>query len=125
MEVHQLQPRHRRIDLDYASFRYYGSGLGRFSSPDLMGGSLGNPESLNRYGYVLSDPVNTVDTMGLAPQRINCPVDIFGYCLVPDGQGGGMSCTADGAGIPCDMLPGLITGGAAIGCPNNDWQFGA
>ena len=57
--------------------------------------------------------------MGLAPQRINCPVDIFGHCLVPDGHGGGRSCTADGSGIPCDMIPGLINSGAAIGCPNN------
>ncbi|MGH7488104.1 MAG: RHS repeat domain-containing protein, partial [bacterium] len=107
-------------NLDYASFRYYGSGTGRFSSPDLLGGSLGNPESLNRYGYVGSDPVNAMDTTGLAPQRINCPVDIFGHCLVPDGHGGGRSCTADGSGIPCDMVSGLISGGDAIQCPDND-----
>ncbi|MGH9565364.1 MAG: RHS repeat-associated core domain-containing protein, partial [Candidatus Angelobacter sp.] len=107
-------------DLDYATFRYYGSTLGRFSSPDLLGGSLGNPESLNRYGYVLSDPVNTVDTFVLAPQRINCNVDMFGHCIVVNEQGGATSCNAGGAAIPCDMLPGLLSSGGATICPGGD-----
>ena len=33
--------------------------------PDPLGGSIGNPQSFNRYGYVLNDPVNLVDPTGL------------------------------------------------------------
>ncbi|MCI0627888.1 MAG: hypothetical protein L0387_40600 [Acidobacteria bacterium] len=51
--------------LDYAIFRYYGPRLGRFMSPDRLAGTLGDPQSLNRYAYVLNDPVNVVDPFGL------------------------------------------------------------
>jgi RHS repeat-associated protein len=51
--------------LDYAMFRYYGSGYARFTSPDLLAGNKGNPQSLNRYAYVLNDPLNAVDPLGL------------------------------------------------------------
>jgi RHS repeat-associated protein len=51
--------------LDYAMFRYYGSGYARFTSPDRLAGNKGNPQSLNRYAYVLNDPLNAVDPLGL------------------------------------------------------------
>jgi RHS repeat-associated protein len=51
--------------LDYATFRYYGSGLGRFMSADLLAGHLLVPQSLNRYIYVKNDPVNLTDVLGL------------------------------------------------------------
>jgi len=50
---------------DYALNRYYGPGIGRFLSPDLGTAVPGNPGSWNRYGYVLGDPVNLQDRMGL------------------------------------------------------------
>ncbi len=34
-------------------------------SPDLLAGSVGDPQSLNRYAYVLNDPCNLVDPLGL------------------------------------------------------------
>lgn len=46
-------------------FRYYGSGYARFTSPDRLAGNNGNPQSLNRYAYVLNDPLNGVDPLGL------------------------------------------------------------
>lgn len=58
--------------LDCALMRYDSSALGRFMSPDLLGGSIGNPQSLNRYSYVLNDPVNQIDPLGLA----NCVLNI-------------------------------------------------
>jgi RHS repeat-associated protein len=51
--------------LDYANFRYYASGQGRFMSGDLMPGHIGLPQSFNRYSYTRNDPVNLVDPLGL------------------------------------------------------------
>ncbi len=54
---------------DYAMFRYDVNRLGRFSSPDPLAGSTANPQSLDRYGYVLNGPVNRVDPLGLQCRR--------------------------------------------------------
>jgi len=51
--------------LDYALFRYDSSRLGRFMTTDPVAGSVTNPQSLNRYAYVLDDPINLVDPLGL------------------------------------------------------------
>jgi RHS repeat-associated protein len=49
---------------DYAMARYYGSRLGRFLSVDPVAGNTSNPQSLNRYTYVLNDPINLIDPSG-------------------------------------------------------------
>lgn len=51
--------------LDYAMFRYDSSRLGRFMTPDPLAGSTWNPQSLNRYAYVLNDPTDLIDPLGL------------------------------------------------------------
>jgi RHS repeat-associated protein len=51
---------------DYAMFRQFNSGQGRFTGPDLMSGDIGSPQSLNRYSYTGNDPINAVDPLGLA-----------------------------------------------------------
>ena len=51
--------------LDYAQFRFYASGQGRFPSADLMAGTLRVPQSMNRYSYSQNDPVNLIDPSGL------------------------------------------------------------
>jgi RHS repeat-associated protein len=51
--------------LDYAHARYYNSRLGRFTSPDPLGGGIGNPQSLNRYSYVRNNPINLTDPSGM------------------------------------------------------------
>jgi RHS repeat-associated protein len=51
---------------DYAMFRYHSNRLGRFLTPDPIAGSAADPQSLNRYAYVLNDPVNLIDPLGLA-----------------------------------------------------------
>jgi RHS repeat-associated protein len=70
--------------LDYANNRYYSNAYGRFTTPDPSAASRNpsSPQSWNRYPYVLGDPVNANDPMGL---------DIFYECP-PDecGGGGGM-----------------------------------
>ncbi len=50
---------------DYAMARYDVNRLGRFSSPDPLAGSIGDPQSLNRYAYVGNDPINAADPLGL------------------------------------------------------------
>jgi len=54
--------------LDYALNRYYNLRLGRFMNPDPSGikaAKLNNPQSLNRYPYVLNNPLTHVDPTGL------------------------------------------------------------
>jgi len=52
---------------DYADQRYYSSVLGRFTTMDrsTTSLSLSNPESWNRYAYVLGDSINSNDPSGL------------------------------------------------------------
>ena len=57
--------------LDYFGARYYGSGIGRFSSPDWSStpeaipyADTGNPQSLNLYSYVRNNPLRFRDFDG-------------------------------------------------------------
>jgi RHS repeat-associated protein len=50
---------------DYTQFRMYESNLGRWMSPDPLAGDISNPQSLNRYSYVVNNPCNLVDPLGL------------------------------------------------------------
>jgi RHS repeat-associated protein len=51
----------------HAQFRQYSSTQGRWMSPDPYDGSynMRNPQSLNRYSYVLNNPVSFTDPLGL------------------------------------------------------------
>lgn len=53
--------------LDFAQARYFGTSIGRFSSPDPKMGSAKKilPQTFNRYVYVLNNPLNLVDPSGL------------------------------------------------------------
>lgn len=53
---------------DYFGARYYGSSMGRFSSPDPSGlvyADPTNPQSFNLYAYVQNNPLVNVDPTGL------------------------------------------------------------
>lgn len=54
--------------LDDTWFRKYSALCGRWLSPDPLFGSPSDPQSLNRYAYVLNDPVNLIDPLGLQCQ---------------------------------------------------------
>jgi RHS repeat-associated protein len=58
--------------LDYFGARYYGSGLGRFTSPDPAGifvADLSNPQSWNLYSYVWNNPLANIDPSGMSCQK--------------------------------------------------------
>jgi RHS repeat-associated protein len=54
--------------LDYFLARYYASAHGRFTSADplLASGVVRAPQTWNRYAYVLNNPTNNIDPLGLA-----------------------------------------------------------
>lgn len=58
--------------LDYGA-RYYWPEFGRFISPDTIVPEPGNPQSLNRYSYVLNNPLRYTDPTGYAPQKPGDP----------------------------------------------------
>ena len=58
------QERDNETGSDYMHARYFSSAQGRFSSADSFGGSIGNPQSLNRYAYVVNNPTNLSDPTG-------------------------------------------------------------
>jgi RHS repeat-associated protein len=65
--------------LDYFGARYYGSALGRFTSPDwsvkpvpVPYADLANPQSLNQYSYVLNNPLGRADADGHCPAEDQC-----------------------------------------------------
>jgi RHS repeat-associated protein len=80
---------------DYAMARFYSNPTARFTSPDPLAGSIANPQSLNRYAYVLSDPLNLIDPLGLDCYPVTFPDGSMGFqCDVsapfpPDLLGGG------------------------------------
>jgi len=55
--------------LDWTPARFYESRLGRWMTPDPLGGDVTNPQSLNRYAYALNNPTSMIDPSGLDP----CP----------------------------------------------------
>ncbi|MFV0388158.1 MAG: RHS repeat domain-containing protein [Pyrinomonadaceae bacterium] len=59
--------RDEESNLDFAQARMYGNSYGRFTSPDplLSSGRIENPQTWNRYAYVLNNPLLYIDPLGL------------------------------------------------------------
>ena len=109
---------------NHAQFREYLNIAGRFLQPDPYSGSyrLGNPQSFNRYAYVLNNPLSLVDPLGLdllvlcGTYTENGQTTPY-YCAVSDGtfSGGGGADSgfedAIGPNLPC-------TGPKLGGCTN-------
>lgn len=72
------------LGLHHATFREYNSTLGRWMSPDSYGGSYDpeNPQSMNRYSYVLNNPLSYTDLSGL-----ECQINPADGATVDDGGG--------------------------------------
>ncbi|MEZ5425024.1 MAG: RHS repeat-associated core domain-containing protein [Pyrinomonadaceae bacterium] len=58
--------------LDFAQARYYNSVHGRYTSVDPLTASatIRNPQTFNRYSYVLNSPYKFTDPLGLLPSGI-------------------------------------------------------
>jgi RHS repeat-associated protein len=72
---------------------------GRWISPDPAGMSAAdpsNPQSWNRYAYVINNPLSNIDPLGL------------------------QDCTMDGVDSTCDMVFATVQAGGAAQCPNNN-----
>jgi RHS repeat-associated protein len=67
--------------------RYYDPAIGRFISADTIVSDPSNPQSLNRYTYVLNNPLRYTDPTGHAEITFTC--DISAGCPVSGGNGGG------------------------------------
>jgi RHS repeat-associated protein len=52
--------------------RYYPNNQGRWLSPDPLAGNISNPQSLNRYAYVLNNPTTLTDPTGLQGEGGHC-----------------------------------------------------
>ena len=63
--------------------RYHVNRLGRLSSPDPLGGSISDPQSLNRYVYVRSEPIDLTDPLGLHDNLV-CDDNGVCYPAAPD-----------------------------------------
>lgn len=67
---------------DYAINRQYSQGVGRFQSADpyTASGAPADPQSWNRYSYVVNDPIHNIDPLGLLRFGIRLP---GGFVLDP------------------------------------------
>ncbi|MCW5874154.1 MAG: hypothetical protein KIS88_05860 [Anaerolineales bacterium] len=55
--------------MDYNA-RFYAPGLGRWTQPDSIVPGVSNPQNLNRFSYVLNNPINFVDPSGHCPSGL-------------------------------------------------------
>jgi len=110
------------INNDHTWFRSYASNLGRWLSPDPLGGSIVNPQSFNRYAYVRNNPTTLIDPLGLG-DVVPC-----GHA-VPCGVGAGnigpppTYIGIDG-GAPIDLGSGLVGSSESTGvCTGGNCDF--
>ena len=64
------------LQMQYLRSRYYDQNIGRFISRDRISGSLSDPQTLNAYNYVHSDPVNNIDPKGESLVSVLCGIAI-------------------------------------------------
>jgi RHS repeat-associated protein len=84
-------------DLDYMHARFYNPTVGRFLSPDPLRGNPAQPLSWNLYAYVLNNPLNFFDPLGLEPAR---PTKLADEEITVIGSD---PCPGVPAGITCEL----------------------
>ncbi|MGB7068000.1 MAG: RHS repeat-associated core domain-containing protein, partial [Pyrinomonadaceae bacterium] len=88
--------------LDFAQARYYNSTHGRYTSIDPLtaSASIRNPQTFNRYSYVLNSPYKFTDPLGLIPVTTGA----CGGSCPNSGPTGGYSSSFDGCDPKKDKL---------------------
>ena len=64
-------------DLYYYGARYYDPLIGRFVSADPWSGDLNNPQTLNKYSYVLNNPLRYVDPTGMYGKDVHYDLTLY------------------------------------------------
>jgi len=98
------QIRDSETGIDYFKARYYGSALGRFTSPDPLSGTalhMINPQRWNMYGYAVNNPLFYTDPDGRDAIVVN-----FGNKALGFGHLGVISVEANGSARFGDFGPG-------------------
>jgi len=104
---------------DHAQYRNYSPAQGRWLTPDPYDGSydITNPQSFNRYAYVMNNPLSAVDPLGLN-LVLQCDNNGENCTESNDGNGPG-----DGGGSDC-KAPGTDTCATATPPPFPDtWEL--
>ncbi|MEM7335559.1 MAG: RHS repeat-associated core domain-containing protein [Chloroflexota bacterium] len=65
----------RSLGLTYMNARFYVAGIGRFASADIIIPDPTNPQSYNRFSYVLNSPLNFNDPSGHMQQKPEKDID--------------------------------------------------
>ena len=121
--------------MDYFGARYYGSALGRFTSPDEFQGGLvdpftgqdietnralpyadiTDPQTLNKYAYVRNNPLRYTDPNGHIIDTL-LDVGFIGYDVYKIAIEGATrtNLVALGADVAGALIPGVTGGGAAV-----------
>lgn len=105
---------------DYNHARYQSSTLGRFLSPDVLGGKPEDPQTWNRYAYARNNPLKFVDPDGKAFD-IFIDVVSIGYDIFDIGRSvargesiSGTQVLALGADVVGAAVPFVTGAGAAV-----------
>ena len=107
------------LALNVAPYRVQSGLQGRWMSPDRLAGDINNPQSLNRYAYVMNNPKRFTDPLGLGPQGVDCVSHPNKASCGGDAIGSGMdgSCYLDGIQTSCSVVLGSIASGFGVQCP--------
>jgi hypothetical protein len=90
--------------------------LRRWLSPDPVAGSIFNPQSLSRYAYVLNNPTNAIDPLGLQgldrEERLDRTIERIAGLEIRGGGLGGGSCYMDGIRTSCNVVFQVLNAGS-------------
>ena len=100
---------------DYFGARYYFAGNARWLSVDPVAGDIENPQRLNRYAYVMDDPINYFDPDGGDERFRNLPDDpnpywyyLWGLYFPPEIRRQRLYAEQEGRGGPPNWWPCIL-----------------
>jgi RHS repeat-associated protein len=110
--------------LDFFGARYFSAAQGRFTSPDIAGPRLNDPQSLNRYNYTRNNPLKRVDPDGLYDRDVHLSLtwalaEAAGF---NDAQGYGIALADQGVDVNAATSAGPGTDPRQRQA-NLDWHF--